>query len=373
MRSAEGVVTSGNHAECGIKLENLADCDDTRVMVKALRDMPYEINIGAAGTAMRFLTAYLSTLEGEEHVITGSERMQHRPIRVLVDALRACGANIEYTREEGYPPLRIKGTRLEGGTLTVDGSISSQYISALLMIAPRMVKGLDLQLTGRVVSQSYIDMTKALIEEFSQWGPENGAFVVESDWSAASYWYQIMALTQDEHAELELIGLQQDSLQADSAIEQIMIKLEAYKTESAKVGLGQVCESAKFSYDFTLCPDIAQTVVCTCCGLGVPFHFTGLSTLKIKETDRIEALKTELKKLGFVIQDRNDSELIWDGERCEATMEAIDTYDDHRMAMAFAPLCLVLGEIKINNPEVVSKSYPNFWDHLKIAGFEIKG
>lgn len=374
-------------------LHNLSDCDDTQVMINALRDMPEVIDIKAAGTAMRFMSAYLSVTEGE-HVITGTERMKHRPIGVLVDALRRLGADIEYVGEQGYPPLRIRGKQLEGGTLEVPGNISSQYISALLMIGPALRNGLELRLTGDIISRPYIDLTLHVMHEFGckiEWSSvdtisvkpqryDDREYVVENDWSASSYWYEMLALSEDKENGVVLPGLRDASRQGDSVVRYLYSLLgvkTAFKNDdhgqNTKVALTRHFSAlTRMDYDFINQPDLAQTFVVTCCALGIPFHFTGLASLKIKETDRIEALKTEMRKLGYVLRDVNDCELEWDGERCEAEDNpSIDTYEDHRMAMSFAPLAITLGCIRINNPEVVSKSYPNYWDDLRKAGFEI--
>jgi len=374
-------------------LHNLSDCDDTQVMINALRDMPEVIDIKAAGTAMRFMSAYLSVTEGE-HVITGTERMKHRPIGVLVDALRRLGADIEYVGEQGYPPLRIRGKQLEGGTLEVPGNISSQYISALLMIGPALRNGLELRLTGDIISRPYIDLTLHVMHEFGckiEWSSvdtisvkpqryDDREYVVENDWSASSYWYEMLALSEDKENGVVLPGLRDASRQGDSVVRYLYSLLgvkTAFKNgdhgQNTKVALTRHFSAlTRMDYDFINQPDLAQTFVVTCCALGIPFHFTGLASLKIKETDRIEALKTEMRKLGYVLRDMNDCELEWDGERCEAEDNpSIDTYEDHRMAMSFAPLAITLGCIRINNPEVVSKSYPNYWDDLRKAGFEI--
>lgn len=374
-------------------LHNLSDCDDTQVMINALRDMPEVIDIKAAGTAMRFMSAYLSVTEGE-HVITGTERMKHRPIGVLVDALRRLGADIEYVGEQGYPPLRIRGKQLEGGTLEVPGNISSQYISALLMIGPTLRNGLELRLTGDIISRPYIDLTLHVMHEFGckiEWSSvdtisvkpqryDDREYVVENDWSASSYWYEMLALSEDKENGVVLPGLRDASRQGDSVVRYLYSLLgvkTAFKNgdhgQDTKVALTRHFSAlTRMDYDFINQPDLAQTFVVTCCALGIPFHFTGLASLKIKETDRIEALKTEMRKLGYVLRDVNDCELEWDGERCEAEDNpSIDTYEDHRMAMSFAPLAITLGCIRINNPEVVSKSYPNYWDDLRKAGFEI--
>ena len=374
-------------------LHNLSDCDDTQVMINALRDMPEVIDIKAAGTAMRFMSAYLSVTEGE-HVITGTERMKHRPIGVLVDALRRLGADIEYVGEQGYPPLRIRGKQLEGGTLEVPGNISSQYISALLMIGPALRNGLELLLTGDIISRPYIDLTLHVMHEFGckiEWSSvdtisvkpqryDDREYVVENDWSASSYWYEMLALSEDKENGIVLPGLRDASRQGDSVVRYLYSLLgvkTAFKNgdhgQDTKVALTRHFSAlTRMDYDFINQPDLAQTFVVTCCALGIPFHFTGLASLKIKETDRIEALKTEMRKLGYVLRDVNDCELEWDGARCEAEDNpSIDTYEDHRMAMSFAPLAITLGCIRINNPEVVSKSYPNYWDDLRKAGFEI--
>ncbi len=372
--------------------DNLSDCDDTEVMIAALRDMPREIDIKAGGTAMRFMTAFLSVTPGE-HVITGTERMKHRPIGVLVDSLRKLGADIEYVGEKGFPPLLVKGKTLDGGWVQIDGSVSSQFISALLMVGPTMKKRLTLQLTGNIISRPYIDLTLGMMRDYGvnpEWTGvdtivvEPSSYVsrpyyIESDWSAASYWYEILALCKDPNAEIRLEGLMDGSSQGDTTVKYIF-SLLGVKTQFATSVQGVPTTVTlkrserrvpQLRYDFTNCPDLAQTVVCTCCGLEIPFDLTGLSSLKIKETDRIEALKTELRKLGYVIRDVNDNELIWDGSRCEPSMEPIDTYEDHRMAMAFAPLAQKTGGIRINNPQVVSKSYPGFWRDLQSCGFTI--
>ena len=373
--------------------QNLSDCDDTNVIIDALRYVPETIDIKAAGTAMRFLTAYLSVMRGT-HVLTGTERMKHRPIGVLVDALRHLGAEIEYVGEEGFPPLRITGQTLRGGDLELPGNISSQYISALLMIGPVLKDGLTLKLQGEVISRPYIDLTLWMMREFGadvEWtGPDTievkskpykpTNYFIENDWSAASYWYEMVALSKDKDAEVRLSGLMDGSKQGDSGVRYIF-SLLGVKTifETKDEGVPQTVTLRKsgrrvprLEYDFVNSPDLAQTFVVTCAMMGVKFHFTGLGTLKIKETDRIKALIAEMRKLGFVVRDVNDSELIWDGERCEPMTDiAIDTYEDHRMALAFAPIAMI-QPLTINNPQVVTKSYPNYWNDLKTAGFEIE-
>ena len=374
--------------------ENLSDCDDTQVILDALRYMPDEINIKAAGTAMRFMTAYLSVMRGT-HVLTGTERMKQRPIGILVDALRKLGADISYEGKEGYPPLRITGQSIEGGELEIEGSVSSQYISALLMVGPVLKKGLELKLTGDIISRPYIDLTLWMMREYgadAEWTAAdtitvkhkpyvNRDYVIENDWSGASYWFEILALSDNREAQVVLNGLKDGSKQGDSVVRYIFSLLGVKTMFQSKTTSDPQDVTLKrngrcvpkLEYDFVNSPDLAQTVIVTCAALGIPFHFKGLATLKIKETDRIEAMKREMRKLGYVIQDRNDSELIWDGERCEPSMEeGIDTYNDHRMALSFAPYAMKSGSLIINNPQVVTKSYPHFWKSLVDAGFSIE-
>jgi len=374
--------------------QNLSDCDDTEVIVRALRDKPYEIDIKAAGTAMRFMTAYLATRDGEEHVLTGTERMKHRPIHILVDSLRQLGADITFIGEEGFPPLRIRGRQLEGGQLEVPGNISSQFISALLLVGPLLRDGLTLRLKGDIISRPYTDLTLWTMREFGadiEWTDfetinvqpkpyTSRPYHIESDWSAASYWYEMMALSANEEDEIRLEGLTDGSKQGDSSVRYIFSLLGVKTTfDSREEGVPTTVTLRhsgrcvpRLEYDFVNSPDLAQTFVVCCAVMGIPFHFHGLSTLKIKETDRIEALKTELRKLGYVLHDANGCELYWDGERCEPHMEAgIDTYEDHRMALAFAPAVFRYPQLRINNPMVVTKSYPHFWNDLRDAGFGI--
>ncbi len=368
--------------------ENLSESDDTAVMLKALESDCSLVDVGAAGTSMRFLTAYLSLLPGT-HVITGSERMKKRPIGVLVDALRMLGADIEYAENEGFPPLRICGKELRGGTIELPGNISSQYISALMMIAPMIRGGLNIELVGKIVSQPYINMTLQTMKQFGVEGKWSGSHIeipegkylhkkvrVESDWSAASYWYEMSALA--GQTPFTMVGLAENSLQGDSEVRNIAKKLGVETSFSEKDGLSMTTVVANASsvkhldYDFNSQPDIAQTFVVLCCCLGVTFHFTGLESLKIKETDRISALINECRKIGFVLKSNDVDDLAWDGETCEPCSEPIATYKDHRMAMAFAPAALKLGSIRIDDPAVVSKSYPRYWDDLKKVGFVIE-
>ena len=367
-------------------LDNLSDCDDTQVMIRALQAQPGDtIDILAAGTAMRFLTAYLSVTPGDR-IITGTQRMQQRPIQVLVDALRELGANIDYVAQEGFPPLRIQGTTLAQSHISLPGNVSSQYISALLMIGPMLENGLKLTLTGEIISRPYINLTLQLMKDFggkAAWINEHELlvepqpyssipFYVESDWSAASYWYQIAALS--PKACITLPGLFEKSYQGDSQVARIFRSLGVETLYGDKTVTLQKSGKPveRLDYNFINQPDLAQTFVVTCALLDIPFRFSGLQSLKIKETDRMAALICEMKKLGYVLQESEGSILSWEGERCERSPKAIDTYEDHRMAMAFAPACLTLPNVRINNPHVVTKSYPRYWEDLKTAGFIIK-
>jgi 3-phosphoshikimate 1-carboxyvinyltransferase len=320
--------------------------------------------------------------------------MKHRPIHILVDALRGLGADIEYVGKEGFPPLRIKGGKLEGGQLEVPGNVSSQFISALLLIGPCLSNGLTLRLTGDLISRPYIDLTLWMMREFgadADWSAydtitvagkpySQRPYYIENDWSAASYWYEMMALSKQEDDEIRLEGLMDGSKQGDSSVRYIFSLLGVKTTFGTKKEGVPTTVTLRHSgrcvprleYDFVNAPDMAQTFVVCCLMLDVPFYFRGLSTLKIKETDRIEALKKEALKLGFVLHDKNDSELYWDGERCEPMEDAaIDTYEDHRMALAFAPAAFRLEQLRINNPQVVTKSYPSYWEDIKAAGFAL--
>lgn len=375
--------------------DNLSDCDDTAVIVRALRENPYQIDIMAAGTAMRFMTAYLSVMDGEEHVLTGTERMKHRPINVLVDALRQLGADITYVGADGFPPLLIRGHRLEGGLLEMAGNVSSQFVSALLMVGPVLRDGLTLRLKGDIISRPYIDLTLWTMREFgadAEWTdfetisvrPQpycERPYYIENDWSAASYWYEMMSLTSGADDEIRLSGLMDGSKQGDSQV-RYLFSLLGVKTLFASKQEGVPTTVTlhhsgrcvpRLEYDFVNAPDLAQTFVVCCALKRVPFHFCGLQTLKIKETDRIEALKREMRKLGYVLHDIDGTQLVWDGERCEPDLSAgIDTYEDHRMAMAFAPAAFRFPQLCINNPQVVTKSYPHFWDDLRGAGWAVK-
>ncbi len=370
----------------GYEVENLSDCDDTNLMVKALNSNDRNFDVGAAGTTMRFLTAFLSKVVGE-WTITGTERMKNRPIKVLVEALNQLGARIEYMEKEGYPPLRIFGSALQGGDISLPGNVSSQYISAILMIAPLTEKGVTLRLEGDIISKPYIRLTLGLMERFGVNASWTGnvirvtpqeytpvPFKVESDWSAASYWYEIMALS--KRGEIRLEGLFKHSLQGDAAGARLFARLGVGTTFTRDGVLLRYTGGSrdKLVYDFADEPDLAQTFAVTCALLNIPFRFSGLRSLRIKETDRIEALKAELRKLGYTLTSHKDNILEWDGGRSEPEPRpVIATYEDHRMAMAFAPAALVLPEgIRIAHPRVVTKSYPRYWEDLKAAGFGVR-
>ncbi len=376
----------------GCTLEGLSDCDDTRVLHRALTERPGIVDIMAAGTAMRFGTAFFAATPGE-HLITGTARMKQRPIRLLVDALRTLGAEIEYAEAAGFPPLRISGRQLRGGAISIPADISSQYISALLMIAPTMTEGLTLHLTGNVVSAPYINMTLGIMKAFGadvQWTDKQTIrvapvpytpgihYTIEPDWSAASYWYEMTALTTDHNARIVLPGLKQKSLQGDSVVAQLFDRLGVRTTYDAN---GIILEKAPetpscpdiLRLDFTSCPDLAQTLVATCAMLERPFEFCGLQSLKIKETDRIAALCTELQKMGCHAE--ADESRMWTTgssfQYAKTCFQAISTYEDHRMAMAFAPCAYRFPGLHISRPEVVSKSYPSFWSDLQTIGADI--
>lgn len=366
---------------------NLSDSDDTQVLKKALLSNEHSFDIGHAGTAMRFLTAFLSKIAGEWE-ITGSERMKQRPIAILVDALIQLGAFIEYMEKKGFPPLKIFGSHLKGKTLELEGGISSQYISALLMLAPTIEKGLNLKLKGDITSRSYIRLTLKLMEQFGirhKWEgnlisvPEQRyiprEFNVESDWSAASYWYQMMALAEDGNLFLE--NLQLNSLQGDAEIAD-WFKMFGVHSEQKNGGIllskYEVPQPQKLTLDFIENPDIAQTMACLCVAKKIPFHFSGLKTLRIKETDRIVALQNELAKFGATINEPTEGELSWNGIIKASMAERIPqikTYHDHRMAMAFAPMALSGYILEIDDPMVVTKSYPEFWKDIEKTGFQV--
>ncbi len=375
--------------------DNLSDCDDTKVIIRALQENPHEIDIMASGTAMRFMTAYLATTDSGEHILTGTERMKHRPIGVLVDALRRLGAEIDYMGETGYPPLRIRGHQLAGGSIEVPGDISSQFVSALVIAGPAMTNGMELRLTDGVISRPYIDLTLCTMRDFGaevDWtGPDTievkptpyrqTPYIIENDWSAASYWYEILAFNHDSDSHIQLEGLMDGSRQGDSVVRYLFSLLGVKTTfQTTETGVPTTVSLKRtpvrvprLEYSFINQPDLAQTFVVTCALLNIPFHFKGLSTLRIKETDRIEALIKEMRKLGYIILSNADNDLIWSGDRCTPDPHpVIDTYEDHRMAMSFAPAAIFFPGLAINHPHVVTKSYPLFWEHLRQAGYQIE-
>lgn len=376
----------------GAEVEHRSDCDDTQVMWKNLNERPYTANIMAAGTAMRFLTAYFATCQGEEHVVTGTERMRQRPIGVLVDALRSLGADISYVENEGFPPLHIKGKKLLGGTLQLPANVSSQYISALLMVAPTMDNGLTLELVGDIISRPYINMTVEMMKLFGadvKWTSEAALHVehkpytpgmhytIESDWSAASYWYEMVALSADPDACIVLPWLEKESLQGDQSVQQLFEPLGVMTTFDEQHHCAIIRKNEKLRqskdevYECNLVnqPDLAQTLVVTCAALCQPFYFDGLRSLRIKETDRMAALQNELAKFGVSLGIEGDEALYiyqYANKSLQYNDEPIATYHDHRMAMAFAPLAMVCNnKVEIANAEVVSKSYPNYWNDLE--------
>jgi 3-phosphoshikimate 1-carboxyvinyltransferase len=369
----------------GAEMSNLSDCDDTMVLKAALESDGTTFDIGLSGTAMRFLAAFLAQKPGV-WTLTGNERMKNRPIGALVDALNSLGANIEYVEHPGFPPLHISGRKLSGGMATLTGSISSQFVSALMMIAPAMEKGLILNLEGDITSKPYINLTMEMMRQFNanvEWEGERRIRImpvkyaptpitVEADWSAASYWYSAVSLTINR--KLELTGLSANSFQGDSIVAKMYERLGVQTTFTPSGAIikqeGRPCE--RMEYDFADTPDLAQTLAVGCCLLDVPFKFTGLRTLRIKETDRIAALIAELAKLGYILKASDDETLVWNGARCPADANPIiQTYDDHRMAMAFTPAALKRGTIEIAYPLVVSKSYPSFWQDIVKAGGNI--
>lgn len=360
------------------EIENLSEAEDTKILLKALQSKEKTIDVGAAGTAMRFLTAYFA-VGNEEKILTGTERMKQRPIAPLVDALKSLGADIEYFEKAGFPPIRIKGKRLAKNEVEVDGTISSQFLSALLMIAPVLQNGLTITIKENLVSKPYAEMTIGLMKHFGvsvSW-EENTIeiahqnyipkpYKVEADWSATAFWYSLVAISKD--AEITLADLQKNSLQGDSVLPELM-KSFGVTTEFSNQGI--VLKRIKpFDYaqgdiriDFTNFPDLAQSFTVLAVALDLQIKFSGIENLKLKETDRISALQTELKKFG--------KEFVKEGDyytlkgQFKNSEQTIETYDDHRMVMAFSPLALVCPNISIQNPDTVKKSYPGFWNDLK--------
>ena len=374
-----------------IALANTSNSDDSEVMQKALLGNDEIVDIHHAGTAMRFLTSYFAVNEEREVVLTGSPRMKERPIKVLVEALQQLGAQISYENEEGYPPIRIKGQKITENKVSIPANVSSQYISALLLIAPKLQNGIELTLIGEITSIPYIKMTLALLNEIGvettfgnniitvkplTTNPKPQTLTVESDWSSASYFFSLVALS-EVGTEITLSSYKQNSLQGDSSLVEIYKNLGVdtiYENNSIVLRKSAPDSYRDCNLQSAICnlnssPDIAQTIVVTCLGLGIGCHLTGLHTLKIKETDRLEALRIELTKLGANISVTNDSLTLVATNEINSNVK-IATYNDHRMAMAFAPLALKVPII-IENAEVVSKSYPDFWEDLKNIGFQI--
>ncbi|WP_162126426.1 3-phosphoshikimate 1-carboxyvinyltransferase [Flavobacterium phycosphaerae] len=370
-------------------LENTSNSDDSDVMRNALENTDCNtelVEVHHAGTAMRFLTAFFAIQENKEVVLTGSSRMKERPIQILVEALKQLGAQISYEENEGFPPLRIKGKKLTQNKVSLPANISSQYISALLLIAPKLENGLELTLEGKITSVPYIKMTLALLNEIGvettfienkitvnpKFTIHNSQFTIESDWSSASYFYSIVALS-DIGTEITLSSYKKNSLQGDSVLAAIYKDFgveTVFENNQIHLKKSQIPNPESLILNLSNAPDIAQTIAVTCFGLGVGCHLTGLHTLKIKETDRLEALKTELTKLGATVSITEDSLTLEPSSTIRENV-TIKTYQDHRMAMAFAPLALKTNII-IEEAEVVSKSYPAFWKDLQTVGFKIE-
>lgn len=368
-----------------IKIENLSNSDDTKVLQKALQSEEESIDIHHAGTAMRFLTAFYATQEGKNVTLTGSDRMQERPIKVLVDALRELGADISYLKNQGFPPLKITGKKLVKNEVTVEANISSQYISALMLIAPSLPNGLQIHLDGKVTSVPYIEMTLKFLTECGIKGnfetdtiviePAHDIsaanIVVESDWSSASYFYSMAALSNE--AKISLSSYKQHSYQGDQVVAGIYKQLgveTTYANDSISLSKSPFKKPRKLVLDLSNSPDLAQTIAVTCLGLGIKCELTGLHTLRIKETDRLQALKDEMEKLGGHVEITVDSLHLIPSEELKSGIK-IETYNDHRMALAFAPLAIKVP-LEIADAEVVSKSFPGFWEDLKNLDFSVR-
>lgn len=373
----------------GITVKNISNSDDAGVMQKALASKNEVVDIHHAGTAMRFLTAYFSIQEGRETLLTGSARMQERPMAILVEALQQLGASISYSKNEGYPPLKIIGNKIEKNTVTLKANVSSQYISALMMMGAKLENGLTIHLDGKITSVPYINMTLALLHQLDidaqfegqiitihtgRTSSETREITVESDWSSASYFYSIVALSRKrtQNTSITIASYKQDSLQGDALLQEFYKQMGVDSTfNEDRLTLTLVDDfelPEKVTLDLANSPDIAQTIAVTCLGLGIGCYLTGLHTLKIKETDRLEALRNEITKLGGDIT-VTDKELTLSPQNGDLNKNvSIATYHDHRMAMAFAPLALEIPII-IEDAGVVSKSYPDFWADLKTFGF----
>lgn len=368
---------------------NLSDSEDTQLLqaaIESIRKQENVIDIHHAGTDMRFLTALLSTQPGT-WILKGSERMKERPIGELVNALKQLGAEIEFLEKENYPPLKITGLNLNGGEININSSVSSQFVSALLLISPKLKQGLTLHLQGSIVSEPYITMTIELLKSCGvdvkrtnntitvqpkiNTNEKVKKYFIESDWSSASYWYSICALC--KRSKIQLKSYHEKSLQADSVLPQLFENFGVYSEfQNNTLHLKQVADAKQdFNFNFNQCPDIAQTIACLSVGLNTDVDLSGLETLRIKETDRIAALNEELKKCGADVKIKENNLIIKSYPTIRAVNPIISTYNDHRMAMSFAPLAAIFGSIYLQNPEVVVKSYPSFWNDLKNAGFGV--
>lgn len=373
-----------------LKIENLSNSDDAQVMQKGLVKHEGEVDIHHAGTAMRFLTSFFATQEGRQVILTGSHRMKERPIKVLVEALKSLGATIAYEEKDGYPPLNIKGNKLDKNKVSLPANISSQYISSLCLVAPRLENGLEIELVGKITSVPYIKMTLGLLEEAGISSEFVGntikvfpieeittrTMVVESDWSAASYYYSVAALA-EVGSKITLSSYKKNSLQGDSVLSEIYKDFGVETSfENNSITLSKVSSPIwkenleARTYDLADAPDIAQTIAVTCFGLGVGCHLKGLHTLPIKETDRLAAMKIELEKFGALVSIDHESLILKKSNGFKSGV-SVHTYHDHRMAMAFAPLAMKAGFF-VNDAGVVSKSYPDFWNDFKALGFKIK-
>ncbi|MFI5222378.1 MAG: 3-phosphoshikimate 1-carboxyvinyltransferase [Bacteroidia bacterium] len=376
-----------------ITIRNLSNSDDTRIMQEALKMKSGIVQVKNAGTCMRFLTAYFSCIEKCEVELHGDERMNQRPVKFLVDAMKKLGADISYLKNDGFPPLKVKGKKITGGEISMDASLSSQYISALILVAPTFENGLTIALEGEIYSRSYIEMTFQLMQQFGfeisfsqneiKVLPHSFThspiqkfinFKVEPDWSSAAFWYEIVALNDD--AEIFLEGLSEKSLQGDSIISEIM---KSFGVETFYQSNGillkknhQIIKSSNHQIDLSSVPDLAPVIAVTAAAKNIRTELTGLKNLRIKESDRLSALETELKKCGFNISSKNDSLIVTPNHKPLTTNHKQQTYNDHRLAMAFAPLALIFGKIEIDDPGVVVKSYPDFWEDLKRAGFKLQ-
>lgn len=368
-----------------LRAESLAVCDDVTVLATALSSDHGEVDVGASATAMRFVSAYYAAREGADVTVGGTERLNRRPVGALVDALRAIGADIEYVGDAGFPPLKINGRTLDGGTLSVDASVSSQVVSALMLVSPLMREPLSISFEGEIASMPYIAMTARMMRmcgvgvEMSRDGIDvaKGAYVVpeatiaEPDWSAAAFWYEIAAATAGW---VTLRGLCRDSMQGDAALADLFPRLgviTGFTDEGAELSATPDLFS-RLDWDASDNPDLVPALVVTACLIGVPFRIGGVARLRVKECDRLDALCREMRKIGCVVETEGDAVIAWDGTRTPVvSMPVFDTYGDHRIAMALAAVSVFFPGIVVCGAEVVSKSYPDFWQHLRQAGFTL--